>query len=79
MGWPIDERIHLQVNFRDQSPNDSVRRRRLQVIERAAAEVGWGQTAFRPEPGYETGNAPDERFDIKAARRRQPATAGGSK
>jgi len=65
----------VRVDFRDQSPNPTLRGRRVGVVQQVIQEefeVQPGQ--FATEAGFETGNAPAARFDIDALRRdREPS------
>lgn len=69
----------VEVNFRDRSPNETVRRMRLKAVEEVLSErLGAAPGGFEAEPGFEVGNAPDVRFDERRLAAKGPPGSEGS-
>ena len=65
-----DLRSEVRLDFKDHSPNEAIRRRRLQAVDDALAkDFGATRGAFVTDPGFETRNAPDDRFRVPATAR----------
>lgn len=58
----------LSINFYDNSPNEAVRKERLELIQQQLADHSLEVAPMRCEKGYESGNAPPQRQDFTALR-----------